>query len=209
MAQSPEELRQEIEQTRAEMSRDVDAISDKVSPSRIVNRRIDRTKSAVGGFRERLMGSASSGASSLGDKASSASSSVSDAVSSAPDTVMSRTEGNPLAAGLIAFAAGVIAAGLLPATRAETEAARTVEDKVKEPLKEGLGGVAQEMKGNLQESAQEAAQSVKETTTQAAQTVADEGKEAAQNVSETGKQSADAVRSDAQSAADDVRSSSS
>jgi gas vesicle protein len=198
MGQSPEELRREIEQTREEMSRDVDAISDKVSPSRIVHRRVDRTKTAVSDLRERVMGSASSGAGTIGDKTSSAKAGISDAVTGAPDAAMSRTQGNPLAAGLMAFAVGMFAASLIPASSAETQAAQALEDKVKEPLKEGMGDVARQLKDDLQGPAQEAIESVKETATAGAQTVADQGKESAQT-----------VRSEAQSASDEVRSSAS
>ena len=177
MAQSPEELKREIEQTRQDMSRDVDAISDKVSPGRIVQRRVDRTKNAVGSVRERVMGSASSGTGTISDKASS----VSDAVTGAPDAAMSRTQGNPLAAGVLAFAAGWLVASLLPASEAEQQAVLAVEDKVKEPVKEQLTGIAHEIKDDLQGPAQDAVQSVKESATDAAQAVKDQGAESAES----------------------------
>jgi len=196
MAQSAEELRRDIEQTRADMTRDVDAISEKVSPGRIVHRRVDRAKSAAGSLRERVMGSASSAAGSMGDGAGSVQSSVSDAVTGAPDAALSRTQGNPLAAGLIAFSAGYLLAGLFPASKVEERAAQSLEDTVKEPLKEHLSGFATEMKDDLQESAQQAVQSVKETATEAADTI-----------KEQGQQSAQAVQSDAKDATDEVRNS--
>ena len=84
MAQSPEELKREIEQTRQDMSRDVDAISEKVSPGRIVQRSGSTApKNAVSlGFaltRVDAGTGASSGASTISDKSSSAQSAVSDA----------------------------------------------------------------------------------------------------------------------------------
>jgi uncharacterized protein DUF3618 len=176
MAQSPEELRQEIEQTRQEMSRDVEALSDKVSPGRIVQRRLGRAKSAVASVREQVMGSASSGTGTLGSKAGAARSSISDAVGSAPELATTRTQGNPLAAGLLAFAAGWLAAYLLPASKVEERAALSVEDKVKEPVKGELGRIADQVKGDLQGSAQDALQSVKDTASEATQAVADQGK---------------------------------
>jgi gas vesicle protein len=190
MAQSPEELKQEIEQTRQEMTRNVDAIGDKVSPGRIVQRRVDRTKTAVGSIRERVMGSGSSNGGGLGEKASSAR----DSLTGAPDAAMSRTQGNPLAAGLLAFAGGMLIGSLLPASEAETQAAQALEDKMKEPVKQELGDIAGQLKDDLQPSAQEAVENVKDTASQAAQTV-----------SEQGQQSVETVRSDAKGAADDVR----
>ena len=192
MAQSPEELKREIEQTRQDMSRDVDAISEKVSPGRIVQRRVDRTKSAVGSVRERVMGSASSGGDAISDKASS----VSDAVTGVPDAAMSRTQGNPLAAGVLAFAAGWLVASLLPASKAEQQAVLAVEDKVKEPVKEQLTSIANELKDDLQAPAQEAVQHVKDSATDAAQAVKDQGAD-----------SAESVRAETRGAAEEVRSS--
>jgi gas vesicle protein len=197
MAQSPEELKREIEQTRQDMSRDVDAISDKVSPGRIVQRRVDRTKSSLGSVKERVMGSASTGTSTLGDKASSAQSSMADAVTGAPQAAMSRTQGNPLAAGLLAFATGWLVASLLPASQAEQQAVLALEDKVKEPVKDHLTGIAHEIKDDMQESTQDAVQSVMETATDAAQTLKNQGSESAQNVK---SQTQDATDEDRESA---------
>ena len=42
----PEVIRRDIEATRADLSRDVDALTEKVSPARVVERRVDRAKSA-------------------------------------------------------------------------------------------------------------------------------------------------------------------
>ena len=71
-------------------------------------------------------GTASSAASSVSDAASSAASTVSDAASSAaaavqdaPQVARRQAQGNPLAAGLIAFGAGWLVSSLAPASRAE------------------------------------------------------------------------------------------
>lgn len=196
MAQSPEELKREIEQTRLDMSRDVDAISDKVSPGRIVQRRVDRTKNAATSLRERVMGSASTGTATMADKASSAQSTVADAVTGVPDAAMSRTQGNPLAAGLLAFASGWLVASLLPASQAEQRAVLALEDKVKEPAKQQLNDIGNELKEDMRGPAQEAIESLKDSATDAAQAVKDQGSESAQT-----------VRGEAQEATDEVRSS--
>lgn len=49
MTQNPDALRADIEQTRRRLSTNVDAVADKVTPSHIVNRRVDRIKTAVFG----------------------------------------------------------------------------------------------------------------------------------------------------------------
>ena len=72
MGQSPEELRREIEQTRRELSYDVDTLSDKVSPSRVVERRVDRTKASLAGVKDKVMGTAHDTKASAHGRASSA-----------------------------------------------------------------------------------------------------------------------------------------
>lgn len=198
MAQSPEEVRRDIEATRQGLSRDVDALNDKVSPSRIAERRVGAAKEKVGSLKERVMGSASSGTSSVTDTAGST---LTDAVSSGPDLARRRTEGNPLAAGLVAFAAGWLVSSVLPASKAEEQAAQALQDKASdlaEPAKEMLSDARTEMKENLQGPAQQAAQSVKESATDAASTVKQEGTSAAQSVKEDAQSSTQEVK-DAQS----------
>ena len=58
MSDSPEAIRADIEQTRRELGSDVDALADKVSPSKIVDRQTDKVKQAFGSVRDRVMGAA-------------------------------------------------------------------------------------------------------------------------------------------------------
>lgn len=196
MGQSPEELREEIERTRQDLSRDVDLINEKVSPGRIVQRRVDKTKGAVGSIRERVMGTASSGTSAISDRASSAQSSVTGAVGAvggAPDMARRQAEGNPLAAGLVAFGAGMLIASLLPATQAEQNAAVALQEQAG-ALKEPLKGIANEIKDDLQEPAQAAVASLRDSATEAVQTVQEQGKTSAQTVTSEAKDAGQQVR---------------
>ncbi len=147
------------------------------------------------------MGQSSSGTSPLTDRAGSAGSAVTGAVSAGPDMARRQTQGNPLAAGLVAFAAGWLVSSILPASKAEEQAAQALQDKASElaePAKQELSEVANEMKDNLQGPAQQAVQSVKESATSAADTVRQETTSATQS-----------VKDDAQSSAQQVKSSSS
>ena len=47
MTDTPEHIRRDIEVTREELSRDVDALSEKVSPARVLERRVDKAKDVV------------------------------------------------------------------------------------------------------------------------------------------------------------------
>src|SRR3954469_16429365 len=127
----PDVIRRQIEDTRANLSYDVDALNEKVNPTRVVDRRVGRAKSSVTGLKDRVFGaahdtrqhasgSASNAAGSVQGAASSAAGSVqnaassaADAVQSAPATIQRQAEGNPLAAGLIAFGVGWLVSSLL------------------------------------------------------------------------------------------------
>ena len=59
MSTDPDQIRSEIDQTQREMSADVDALTEKLSPSRIVERRVRRTRTAMTNMKDRIMGSTS------------------------------------------------------------------------------------------------------------------------------------------------------
>jgi hypothetical protein len=216
----PDQIRREIERTQANLSNDVDALTEKVTPSRIVERRVDRAKGAAGRLKDKVMGSdygptgrtgahsvqgiagsvgetASSTASTISDTASDAAATAATAVQEAPQAVRRQTQGNPLAAGLIAFGAGWLISSLLPASRREQELAEQAKNKATElgqPLADAAKQAATEMKDNLQEPAQQAVESVKSTATDAGRTVADEGRYAAQDVRASTQDAAGTVR---------------
>lgn len=182
---TPQEIEQRIEQTRASLSEDVNRLGDKVSPGRVVSRRVDRIRDSASSLRDRVMGSSqdSSGmrgaASSVGDAASS----VGDAAAGAPDAVRRQAQGNPLAVGLVAFGVGWLLSSLAPASDAERQVAQQAENKARElsgPVKEQ----AQELAQNLKEPAQQAVGEVKSTAADAASETADQARSAADDVRE-------------------------
>jgi hypothetical protein len=202
MAQSTEEVRRDIESTRQELSRDVGALSEKVSPGRIVQRRVEGTKGRLSSLKDKVMGGGSSGTSASSGSIGGTDYSLSEKVSDMPEMMRRQTDGNPLAAGLVAFAGGWLISSLLPATRAEEHAAQAVQEKsseLAEPVKQQLTEAAGEMKDNLQDSAQQSVQSVKETATNAAATVKEEGTVAASSVKDQASDSVQQVNETRQS----------
>jgi hypothetical protein len=229
MSTDPDQIRNEIDQTQRELSADVDRLTDKLSPPRMVGRRVRRTRTAMANMKDRIMGSTSDAYQTAGsrtsgmresvsDRASSArdtvagtassaretvadtASSAVDTVRSAPDTVRRRTEGNPLAAGLIAFGAGWLLSSLLPASEPEQRVASQVKDFAVEqgrPVAEQLGEAARPAAQQLKESAQQRAETVKQTATDAASTVSGEAKSAASDVTGQAQQAAGQVRDQA------------
>ena len=59
MSTDPDQIRDDIERTRAELSSDVDALTDKVSPTQVAQRQADRSARAVSDVKDRVMGAAS------------------------------------------------------------------------------------------------------------------------------------------------------
>src|SRR5687767_3575640 len=94
----PDQLRRDIERTQRNLSTDVDLLAEKVTPGRIVHRRVNRTRRAMTTMRDRVMGTASDGVSTASDRVSEAATSTAHAVGEAPQAVRRGTEGNPLAA---------------------------------------------------------------------------------------------------------------
>ncbi len=214
----PDVIRRQIEDTRRELSYDVDALNDKVNPARVVDRRVTAAKGRFTSVKDKVMGSAqdttssahgmvSSATGSVQDAAADAAEGVSDAASSAvaavqqaPDTVARRTQGNPMAAGLIAFGVGWLVSSLLPASEKEKELAQQAEGVVREhkdALLEPAKQAAQEVGEQLKPAAQQAIDSVRSTAADAATTVADEGRSAAADVQDQAQQSKDTVQSQA------------
>jgi len=200
MSETPEEIRARIDRTRENVSEDVDALAEKVSPSSMVNRQTERVKGALGDVKDRIFGSddnpSDSGAvGRVGDKVGDKVGQVGDRVGQVGDDVrhtadraVQKAKGNPLAVGLIAFGVGALIASLIPASSVEKDAASKVKDAA-QPLMEEAKDMAQEVGENLKEPAQQAAQSVK-----------DKAQSAGQHVKEEAQSAAEDVKSDAQDA---------
>jgi gas vesicle protein len=188
MGEATDELRGQLAQQRQDLSRDLEAIGDRVSPGRIVDRRRAAVRQGVGRVREAVMGSAESATStaahavsSIEDKASSVASTAADL----PDVAREHTQGNPMAAGLIAFGAGLLVASVMPTTRHEQQMAQQVQPALESVASEA-GSAAQEVAGELKEKASEAAHELKESAQDHAETVKAEAHDAARGATPTG-----------------------
>lgn len=173
MTQSPDELRAEIERTRRELGTDVDAVADKVNPSKIAHRQGNRMKRAMGSMSDRVMGTADRGQSMAGDMA--------DQASEMTHQAKAKVEGNPLAVGLIAFGAGLLAASLIPVSEKEKQMGAAAKEKA-QPLMQEAADAAKEVASNLKEPAQQAMEATKERAGEAVEEVKTEGSQAAGHV---------------------------
>lgn len=182
----PDEIRTDIERTRRELGQDVDALADKVTPSKIAERQTRKVKRAFSRVTDRIMGSASDAVESTKDAVGNAA----DTVADAPHKAVRATEGNPIAAGFIAFGVGMLVASLIPASRQEQRLAEQAKDAAA-PILDEAKDMATEAADHLREPAREAAESVKERAAEAAETVKAEGADAASTVQSDAKHAAD------------------
>jgi hypothetical protein len=195
MGATEDELRRDAQHHREQMGDTLEAIGDRLSPERIVERR----KAAVGqrlrSVKEAVMGSPdydeSGGNGGLVGRAQSMASSAGEAVHSAteqvqqtPQAIADQTRGNPIAAGVVAFGVGALLATLLPHSRTEQ---RLVED-----AKPQLQSAAQELKeagravaSDAKDRSTSALEEVKAAGTSAASSVEDQARESVQRVKDS------------------------
>jgi hypothetical protein len=209
----PDEIRADIERTRAALSNDVDELAETVNPKNVAQRQVDKVKEAASNVRERVMGSNDDYGSAVGTGARSASakeavaeraygardtvseraSEARGAMSRAPIAVKQKAQGNPLAAGVIAFGLGMLVSSLIPATEKERQVVSQLQENL-EPVKEKASEVARDIGESLKPAAQEAAQSVKMAATEGAANVKQEGAAAAAEVKDQAQASRETVQ---------------
>ncbi|WP_433648791.1 DUF3618 domain-containing protein [Micromonospora zamorensis] len=215
MSSDPDRIRREIETTRTELSYDVDALTDKVNPRRIAGDRVGQARGAFTRAKEKVMGSSShmgqeasqrmshmagsvrDETRSLGHQSREAMGSVRDEARSLGQQSREQAQGNPMAAGLVAFGVGLLAASLIPPSGRERHLAGRARNMVSEhsdQLREQASQVGHQMQDNLREPAQQAAQSVRSTAQQGVSAVRDQGRSAAGQ-----------VQGETHAAADDLR----
>jgi ElaB/YqjD/DUF883 family membrane-anchored ribosome-binding protein len=189
MTNNPDQIRREIEDTRGRLSDDVNALTETVSPSNVARRQADKVADAAASVKDRVMGTADD----LRSSGSDAASSVGHAPGAAATKARRKTQGNPLAAGLIALGAGWLVGSLLPASEKEKQAAGSLKDRA-QPLVDEAKTVAQDTAQELKEPAKQAAQTIKETAVDAKDTVVQESRSTADDVKSQAQDSTDAVR---------------
>jgi hypothetical protein len=229
----PEQIRREIERTQAALSQDVDALAEKVTPGKIVERRVDRARDAATRLKEKVMGSdpygrhesgesvggsvlsaastatdrvsgtASSAASSVQDAASSAAGTVQDAASSAAGAVQEAPAAIRRQTRGNPLAAGIIAFGAGWLVSSLLPASRREQE-----LADQAKQVAQErVQPMAQQVAAEVKENLREPAQQAVESVRSTAQDAKDTVTDEGRSAAQDVQGRTQDAAGNVRSS--
>ena len=219
MSAQPDELKSEVEDTRAHLAHNVDRLADKVTPGKVARRKAGAAQHRLTGMKERVMGAAndarSTTAENAQDVAGSAASAVDrtretarnaadeagEAVRSAPGQVAEQTQGSPLAAGVIAFGAGMLAAALLPTSAAEERAGARIRehsDELLGPVKQTAQDIGQDVKEEMRAPAADAVGSLRSTAQDAARTTKEQarssGQDTASGLREAGRDAARETR---------------
>lgn len=170
MGQEPSHIREEIEQTRAEMGDTVDALAHKTDVR-------SRVKESVADKRDRLRAQMSGTSSRIGE--------------ATPDTgqvkegakqAVGVAEENPIGLALGGLAAGFLAGMLLPSTRIEDERVGPLADQVKETAAE-----------TAQEAVERGKEVAGQVTEQAVETAKEAGREEADALRASARENAEEV----------------
>ncbi|ONK09928.1 DUF3618 domain-containing protein [Streptomyces sp. MP131-18] len=169
MGTSPDRIRADIEATRNKLAGDLDRLADRASPRRMAQRRGARVRDTASGLRERIAGSASGSIGGARERGSRAARSTRDTAAQAgggagraPQEAARRTRGNPLAAGAVAFGAGLMAASLAPASRQEQQAAERLSERAG-PVRDAAFESARHVRADGGDTVRQAAQSLKDS----------------------------------------------
>jgi gas vesicle protein len=187
MGQNPDAIRQDIEQTRAEMSETVEAIGYKADvPSRAkdaVSDKVENVKSKVSDTATRAK-EAVTGAT---DRASDATPSRGE-VKQAGRRAVGLARENPLGLAIGAAAVGFLAGLAVPSTRVEDEKLGPVADQVKDKVKETGQEAVDRGKQVAQEVASTATDTARDKTREQGQELADSARQHTQDVASETRQ---------------------
>ena len=191
MGQDPDAIRQDIAQTRAEMSDTVEAVGYKADvPSRAkdaVSDKVENMKSKVSDTATRAKEAVVGTASRAGDATPSRGQ-----VKQAGRRAAGMAKENPLGLAIGAAALGFLAGLAVPSTRVEDEKLGPVADQVKDRVKETSQEALDRGKQVAQEVASTAADTAKEQTQEHGQDLAES---ATQNAQDLGAQTRRRTRS--------------
>jgi nucleotide-binding universal stress UspA family protein len=187
MGKEPEDIRNEIEETRARMGDTVEALGYKTDVK-------SRTKDSISSAKETVVGRVVD----LKDNI------VGTASGSTPDTeqlkrnarrAVSVAQENPLGLALGSIALGFLAGMSVPSTRMEDERIGPMADQVKDKMRETSQEALDRGKQVAQDVSQTAAQSAQEAAQRVADTAKQSGQEQGQELASSAQQKAQEVSS--------------
>ena len=227
----PDQIRRDIEHTQLALSTDVDALTEKVTPSRIAQRRVDRVRGTARGWKDRVMGSeplssatvsgrygsgpsvsdraqhlAGSASDRISDTAQSAASTVSDTASTVGDAVHQTPQALVRQTRGNPLAAGLIAFGAGWLVSSLLPASQR-EQELAAQAKQHASEIGQPLLDAAKDAAAEMRDNLQEPAQQAVESVRATATDAGQTVTEETRSAAHDVQDHAQNAVGTVRQS--
>lgn len=192
MGQEPSQIREEIEETRAEMGDTVDALAYKTDVK-------TRVKESISDKRERLISQVQGTTHKVGEATPDG-----HQVKEGAHQAVGIAQENPLGLAIGGIAAGFLAGMMLPSTRMEDEKVGPIADQVKETaaetgqeaLERGRE-VASQVAEQAVEGAKEVGEHAKDVGHQAMDTAKEAGQEQTEELKDSAKEGAQEVREQA------------
>jgi hypothetical protein len=187
MGQDPDAIRQDIAQTRAEMSETVEAVGYKADvPSRAkeaVSEKVENVKAKVSDTASRAKEAVAGTTSRVGEATPGRGE-----VTQQTRRVAGLAKENPLGLAIGAAAVGFLAGLAVPSTRVEDERLGPVADQVKDKVKETGQEALDRGRQVAQEVASTAADTARQRTQEHGQELADSARQSAQEVASEARQ---------------------
>lgn len=185
MGQEPSQIRQEIEETRAEMGDTVDALAYKTDVK-------TRVKESIADKRERLIEQVQGTTHKVGEATPDG-----QQVKEGAQQAVGVAQENPIGLALGGVAAGFLAGMLLPSTRIEDERVGPIADQVKETAAETAEEAVDRGREVASQVAEQAVEGAKEVGQQAMDTAKEAGQEQAEKLEDSAREGAHEVREQA------------
>lgn len=185
MGQEPSQIRQEIEDTRAEMGDTVDALAYKADVK-------TRVKESISDKRERLIEQVQGTRGRVGEAAPDG-----QQVKEGARQAVGVAQENPLGLAIGGLAAGFLAGMMLPSTKIEDERVGPIADQVKETAAETGQEALERGREVASQVAEQAVEGAKEVGQEAVETAKEAGQEQAEELKDSAKEGAEEVKEQA------------
>ena len=185
MGQEPSQIREEIEETRAEMGDTVEALAYKTDVK-------TRVKESISDKRERLIEQVQGTSHKVGEATPDG-----QQVKEGARQAVGVAQENPLGLAIGGIAAGFLAGMLLPSTKVEDEKVGPIADQVKESAAETGQEALDRGREVASQVAEQAVEGAREVSQDAVRTARDAGQEQASELKDTAQENAHEVKEQA------------
>ena len=193
MGQEPSQIRQEIEETRAEMGDTVDALAYKTDVK-------TRVKESISDKRERLISQVQGTTHKVGEATPDG-----QQVKEGAQQAVGVAQENPLGLAIGGLAAGFLAGMMLPSTKVEDEKVGPIADQVKETAAETGQEALDRGREVASQVVEQTVEGAKEAGHQAMDNAKEVGQEAVETAKEAGQEQADQLKDSAKDGAQEVK----